>query len=243
MNETAGARLKRLRDELGLDQKGLALRLGVSPGVIGFAERGERLPSKRLLQRLFEELGVSQDWVLFGAGEMLLPGNTVHGRSSATVEAADRSRPAHGDVKIDGVEFQRIRVWDIEVSAGNGFVFSTENIIDQMAFSRSWLLQHGINGDLAGLVRVKGDSMLPSIPDGSLVLVHRAEMSVESGNIYAFSIDDELFVKRLFRIEEKGERGFLMISDNPGYKPQKLLGMNASRLRIAGRVRTVITEL
>lgn len=67
-------RLLAFRGSLGLQQQDLAQRIGVSVGTLGFAERGDRSPSKALMHALFDHYGLSANWLLFGAGEPFVEG-------------------------------------------------------------------------------------------------------------------------------------------------------------------------
>ncbi len=65
-------------------------------------------------------------------------------------------------------------------------------------------------------IKAKGDSMSPTIPNGSLVLV-REQVDVESGEIAAVRLDEsnEITLKRI-----KKQRNLLMLMpDNPTYNP------------------------
>lgn len=237
MKDTPGSRLRKLRADLGYEQKELASLLGVSPGTIGFAERDQRSPSKALLNKLFERLAVSPNWVLHGNDPVFVINNRPTHRA-AHVSAPDTSVPAHGDVRLDGNDYQLLRCFDALVSAGGGALVPSDDVIDRIAFTRSWLLRQGINGDLAGLVQVRGDSMAPHIRDGSLVLVHFAERDIDNGRIYAFSIRGEVFIKRLTVLGD----GVLAISDNPAHPPVEITGPDAEALIVHGRVRACISQ-
>ena len=63
-------RLKAFRKALGLKQREIAARLGVTVGTVGQWESGiSSIPSPRLYQ-LCNEYGVSRQWLETGAGEM-----------------------------------------------------------------------------------------------------------------------------------------------------------------------------
>ena len=87
--------------------------------------------------------------------------------------------------------------------------------------------------------------MSPTIPDGALVLIHAIERFSEKDGIYALSIDDEVFVKRVsFIKDEKGKRlGLFISSDNPDYPPRTITGPAANQVNFAGRVRCVLATL
>lgn len=239
MDANPSARLRAFRDEIGLDQRALAERLGISHSAISQVETGRREVSKGLMQKLSFRFGLNPDWLLNGDDPKYLPLQTQQQKyRSAVVSAPDTKRPAHGDVALDGQEFQLIRRFDAVASAGTGALVQSGTVIDNIAVTRAWLLRQGLNGDLCGLVEVKGDSMSPYIRDGDLALVHFAELEVQDGRVYAFSLRGELYIKRLVRIED----GWLMTSDNAAHPPVAVTGLDAFELRIHGRVRAVMSR-
>ena len=66
---TFGDRLAGARDAAGLDQKGLAAKLGVKLAVITSWENDLKEPRANRLQMLAGILGVSMSWLLTGEGE------------------------------------------------------------------------------------------------------------------------------------------------------------------------------
>lgn len=134
----------------------------------------------------------------------------------------------------------------LSASAGNGLIPETDEIAGRMAFSQRWMSANKLNSDLCALVPIIGDSMVPTISDGSFVLIHAAEKVPDRPGIFAFSIDDEVFVKRLAPLwnETKSKRiGLLISSDNPAYAPRTLTGSETARVNVAGRVRLILTAV
>jgi repressor LexA len=76
-------------------------------------------------------------------------------------------------------------------------------------------------------LRAKGDSMVPTIPDGALVLV-REQPEVESGAIAAVLVngDTEATLKR---VKRQGSLVILM-PDNPEYEPIIVTTDNPARI-------------
>lgn len=66
---TFGDRLAGAREAAGLDQKGLAAKLGVKVAVIAGWENDLKEPRANRLQMLSGLLGVSMSWLLTGEGE------------------------------------------------------------------------------------------------------------------------------------------------------------------------------
>ena len=73
-------------------------------------------------------------------------------------------------------------------------------------------LPDGVRADFA--LRCKGDSMLPTLRDGDLVLI-RAQPEVEPGQIAAINIDGETTLKHVYRQAE----GIALIAENPEFAP------------------------
>jgi repressor LexA len=80
-------------------------------------------------------------------------------------------------------------------------------------------------------IRIAGDSMEPSIADGSYVFVH-AQPELQNGQIGIFMLhEDEAVCKRYYR----GKGAIQLVSDNPKYDPI-LIGQEQDGFRIVGRV-------
>ena len=62
------------------------------------------------------------------------------------------------------------------------------------------------------LIRVVGESMEPTLPDGGLILVDLQRKERRDGKICVIRIGDELIVKRTIEDEQAG---WLLRSDNP----------------------------
>lgn len=153
---------------------------------------------------------------------------------------------ADADIQIGPEEFSLVSRYDVNVSAGPGLVPASEMAEGAVAFSRTWLARQHINASLAGLVKVSGDSMAPTIPDGAAVLIHSQETTVDREGIYAFSRDGEAYIKRLVPLgrDEDGRPATLVVlSDNREYPPQAITGRALNELRIVGRVRCVMVDL
>lgn len=245
MIQNYGQRLARWRNSQSLTQRGLGSVLGVSQGYISDIEAGRSEPSRAFLQKLTERFAVSADWILFGTG---LP--TTQRAAGFTTESGlhridppDLGKPMHGDFVYAGEDFSMIARNDLSVSAGTGVEAVDGEVAESMAFSRAWLMRHRITPNLAALVRVKGDSMAPTIPDGALVLVNFAERSITAEAIFAFIRAGEAFIKRIAPLEKtKTDRpkAVVILSDNPAFAPIVVSGEAMNDIRIIGRVRSVM---
>ena len=66
-------RLKELRKALGLKQREIAERLGVSVGLVGSWESGSNHPGEGSIYKLCHEYNVRREWLETGEGEMFQP--------------------------------------------------------------------------------------------------------------------------------------------------------------------------
>lgn len=151
--------------------------------------------------------------------------------------AADGLEPAGEVVHADPEREDQVfvgRVKGARFAAGNGeLVFEAEEIDNSHSFRREYMERRGLNPNRCKLFTVKGESMLPTLTDGALVLVNLADREVVSGLVYALIVGDGLRVKRLFR---RPDGVIEMRSDNPMqhmYPPEPIYDGNAA---VIGRV-------
>lgn len=134
---------------------------------------------------------------------------------------------------IASEDFIPITVHTAEASAGPGLLNPEDDRIGTLAFKRTWLAQIGLNPAKASILRVKGDSMEPTVKDGAIVLIDEQKTKPEKNHIYAFIEDGELRIKRLDVIEGKV---LTISSDNKAYPPEARINSDMNKLRILGRV-------
>ena len=66
-------RIKEIRKYLNLTQQGFADKLGVARNNIAGYETGKRSPSDAVISLICTKVGVNEDWLRTGAGDMFLP--------------------------------------------------------------------------------------------------------------------------------------------------------------------------
>lgn len=199
-------------------------------------------PSRAFLQKISDRYRVSADWLLHGSGEMLMPELPGFAGRARRIAPTAPGTPQRGDFRFGGEDFAMIERMDLSVSAGTGLVPVDGGETEALAFSRTWLSRNRVSADLSVLVRVRGDSMAPGIPDGALVLVHCAERFIETAGVYAFNRGDASFIKRITPVSRK-PLAWLISSDNPAYPPETVSGEALGEIRPVGRVRCVLTTL
>lgn len=143
------------------------------------------------------------------------------------------------EVDVDGSRFATVARHDASASAGGGFVNFDEAPIDHLAFSKTWLVQNGIQPGASVLINARGQSMEPSIYDGDLVMIDRRKREVRNGRIYVYN--DPTDGTRVKRLEVVPGHAIIVRSDNPDQKefpPEYHTGdaMNAIAQNIIGEV-------
>lgn len=210
-------------DELGLNVNQAEARAGLPQGYI----RGVlRTDDKRAIPSI-EKAAVIAD--VLGLEFYLGPPRDV--------EPAPKDAPDMGG-------YAKIPLHDVELAAGPGLSNGSEDVVDRLAFRRSWLRKIGVSPRNARLAHVRGDSMEPILKDGDLVLIDVGRRSIPArprkpgkpprADLYAVLDGGEARVKRV----EHSQVGRLILhSDNHAlYPPEIREGANADDLGIIGKV-------
>ena len=171
-DEDARAALQRLIDQRGEDYSGLSRLLGRNPAYIQqYIKRGSPRRLAEADRRLLARY--------FGVEEAMLGG------------------PGPAEERGDGlVPVPRL---DVGASAGAGAFAGEERERAHIAFDPVWLRRIASGGpDQLSIIRVQGDSMVPTLADGDEILVDRGDGAARlRDGIYVLRLDDALMVKRL----------------------------------------------
>lgn len=120
----------------------------------------------------------------------------------------------------------------VGASAGPGALNEGETLAGKIGFDEKWLRKQGLEPAQLSLIRVKGDSMAPTLSDGDDIMVDKSAATAPlRDGIHVIRMDDVLMVKRLLR----GPAGKLSVrSDNPAYPGWD--DIDAGSVAIIGRV-------
>ena len=166
----ARAALERLIEEQGADFAGLSRLLGRNPAYIQqYIKRGSPRRLAEEDRRLLARY--------FGVREEVIGGPAAS--------------PEPGDL---------VRVARLEVgaSAGPGALPGEEQAHGHIAFDPAWLRRFASDPKRLSLIRVEGDSMVPTLADGDEILVDRGDAGERlRDGIYVLRIEDALVVKRV----------------------------------------------
>lgn len=131
------------------------------------------------------------------------------------------------------------RYEDVRPSAGPGALAVDETPSTRVAFEQRWLIDIGVRPDTAVILPAHGDSMEPTIRNGSLMVVDTSKTEVQNGCIYVIAVGDDLLVKRVHRRLD----GLIdLISDNSAYPPETLAPDRLMHLRVIGRVYAAVSK-
>ncbi|MFQ5895427.1 MAG: S24 family peptidase [Nitrospinota bacterium] len=117
------------------------------------------------------------------------------------------------------------------IAAGAGVEVVDALVEDYAVIYREWLPP-----GRCVCVRVAGDSMEPTLPDGSIVAIALDERVLQDGKVFAF-YDREVggaILKRALAARGR-QRVWLIVSDNPDRKRYPVLAYDEERFFIAGR--------
>lgn len=150
--------------------------------------------------------------------------------SDISADLAKTIQEIAGVAEAEESEFVTVRRVDVRVSAGKGNIVTSEDDKSRLSFRADFLQSAGAGAESSVSVSVDGDSMEPTLPDQSTILVNLKSKEIVNGKIYAFRCDGNLLVKRL--TSKNGQ--ITAISDNKKYKPLEI-GVDCHDFEIIGR--------
>ena len=105
----------------------------------------------------------------------------------------------------------------VDAAAGAGALDGDERQAGHIAFDPAWLRRAARGApEQLSIIRVAGDSMVPTLADGDDILVDRGDAAARvRDGIYVLRIEDALVVKRLAL--NPAARTLSVRSDNPAY--------------------------
>lgn len=186
--------IKKRRKELGLTLKDVAEKLGVSESLISRYESNDvkNMGIDKLIP-LAKVLNTTPGYLMGWDTE---ESKTYFEVSENHSEYTTNRKSDKSNFNIDTINTDYVMVPLYEsISAGYGA--SASEFIEMIPV-------FGLkkNGTTYFAVKVKGDSMEPKIPNGSTIIIKK-DIQIESGEIGAFNLNDENFVKQKKTIKDK----------------------------------------
>jgi len=191
--------------------------LGKSSKQLGRYAAGSEIPLL-VVAALAAATEIPLDWIVTGRAMERKP----------PLIYVDPTAPRHPS-NDDDIAIQKLA---FRASAGRG-TLAVDEAADYMRFPRAILDHVGVRPENARLMQASGESMAPTINDGDLLLIDVSSKTIAEGKVYAFSIGEEAFVKRLRVIG----RRVLIRADNQALYPGEETAPPDLPLRIYGRVK------
>ena len=215
-------RLRARSRQLGMTAGRVAELAGINRSFVYYIMRGRsENPNLEKLDQVAQVLNVERNWLLHGIGD-------VDGESPIMED------PMEVFVSVPSVE--------VTASMGGGNLVTDEvENGEPYNFQRSWIV-HDLKADPANLriMHVEGDSMMPTLHSGDVVLVDLARRSPTPPGIFVLFDGMGLVAKRLEHIPNNDPPKVRVISDNTFYSPYEL---TADEVSIIGRIRWFAREI
>lgn len=150
------------------------------------------------------------------------------------------------------VPYVMVPVVDARAAAGIGRIPDQALVKEAVPFARRFLDRLGATASAVSALRATGDSMMPTIADGALMLIDESQRvlppvrkrgkktrePVKQDDIYVFFHgDDGMRIKRLRRITVADKECLAVLSDNFAAHPPEILGPDEiGYVKILGKV-------
>lgn len=228
------SRLRMVREDHGSSQAKFANLLGLPQSTYAQYELNKRSVPDELKQQL-AAMGIDIHWLVTGEGSMhkdQAAGPAAKTPAMVVMEPEHASYNKNKGLAVISKDEETIPIPLIrqKLSAGPGQLWGDDCFTDDVIAIPTRMVKR-FQGYKLGAAEVRGDSMDPSLQNGDTVFF--AEKMISGNGIYALSIDEEVYVKRLEFDPFEGT--IRVISDNSKYDP-KLLPADTDRIRILGKI-------
>ncbi len=208
-------RLGRLFQVTGVSQDNdLANVLGVTPSAIHKAKKRKQLPLGWIVT-ISEKYGLLVDWLIWGSGPM----------RRGQFQLEESQLPFNC---LSAEQYEMLPLLESKVVAGPDGAIMYEDVADQYPFKKWWIEKligrsEERKKDMV-LVKVRGDSMSPTINQGEIVMLDTYEgerIQIKTGKIYMVrKPDGSISLKRLALSREGDRVKLVCFSDNvTDYEP------------------------
>ena len=206
--------ITKLIEEAGYSKRAFAEKIGIPPTTLqSMLSRGVGKASIDNVIKVCKGLGITTDTL----------------DKMATHNTQDTSSVLESKERHNILDLIRLPIVG-SISCGAG-VLAYEDIEAYKEVPRSW-----VNGEEHFFLRAKGDSMINArIEDGDLLLIRKQE-TFENGEIIAVMVEDEAYLKRIYRTDHS----LFLHSENPKYPPMIL--NEDSKIKIIGKLKTNFIE-
>lgn len=145
-------------------------------------------------------------------------------------------------IGIGRSDFVAIPHYNVHAAAGNGIIaVDEEEQSEAIILTRTYLRKIGARPESCHIIFAKGQSMLPNIPDGAMMLIDLSKRRIIDRGVFVFRVHDEIKVKRaLLRLDGRVD----LASDNPmvGGPPETYALDEVEIMAPVGRVMCILRE-
>lgn len=189
-------RIVLVANHFNLTTNAFAHKIGVDPSNMAKMMKGNLIVSKRTINKILSSLPISEEWLLSGKGDMLLPGSDFKPHQQTT-----KQDPQSKIVPLIPISAQGGSLNDFSISVMN---YECEKVVSPI-----------IDVDFA--ISISGDSMAPEYPSGCQVLIKKINESafIEWGKVYVLDTCNGTIIKKL--MPSKSPDKVLCVSINPAY--------------------------
>lgn len=185
------------------------------------------VPNFPSIVALSQRSGFSLTWLASGRGPQFA-------NESLSTEKSLGGAVGTAAEQFENPDVVLVRRYDLRAAAGHGANVDAEHVAAAVPFSRRYLeVELRCSIEDVAMIENNGDSMLPTIRDRDLLMVHLRRREIASGHIYVFRIGNELLVKRAQR---EVDGSVSLISDNSVYRPYRLTQAEADQVAVIGRM-------
>ncbi|EFL51746.1 putative phage repressor [Solidesulfovibrio fructosivorans JJ]] len=232
------------------NQAGLAAFVGVSQGYVSKILSGKQMPKHGLRRRFAAFFELSYEEMLALGRERLenqayLPegegsrryhvrepqyGGEATGRPASTGADNAALKSMLRDIRareMHQVYYTEVPLREATGSMGGGSTETGDRTLTYLSFRTEWIRSKG-NPEYMTVIRAFGDSMDPTITDGSVVLIDEGRRQFVKNKVYYLRYNGQMYIKRL--VEREGH--LAIASDND---PNVLLVSDADDFEIIGR--------
>lgn len=193
------AQIRKYREQLHLEQRELARLINITPSAVSNWENGRSRPDINLLPEICEVLHITL-YELFmldePASHLTEPEEALVDKYRLLTNGHQRTVRNLVDSLIDAQaeaqcpQLRRFLYFEHGLAAGIGDPSDYDD-----AGTPFYLYQGRVASTADAVFRVSGDSMEPTYHDGQKVLVNRACLDLKPGDIGAFMIANETYIK------------------------------------------------
>jgi phage repressor protein C with HTH and peptisase S24 domain len=208
--KTLAERMIWARTRANITQQQLAKATGVAQSTIASWESGARETGRKINQ-VANYLCVNPLWLADGIGQPFSGSEDLDDTALGRIALTDALPVVVADDNHN--DYYQIPMVKLRLQAGMTGVQTEPELLDGSTVSirRNWADREGFRPDKLVGLRVRGESMEPSLHEDDIIIVNLADTKLRDGSVYAVNYEGEAIVKRLSR--DAGE--WWLMSDNP----------------------------